>query len=150
MSETTPSALPTPRVEPRMAAGPVVAPTPAPARAPAPARRAVVQPASTTLRQDVLDGLLKALARNQAGESHGGSTWYAAIPGRIWFACKVLAMPVIIAGWLLDKAVSALVVGAAVLLWACWTGIIPDDQISAFMGQLGGRLLGIATKSGVL
>jgi hypothetical protein len=50
----------------------------------------------------------------------------------------------------LDKAVSALVIGAAVVIWAWWTQRIPDEQVSALLGQLGGRLLGIVSKAGVL
>jgi len=49
-------------------------------------------------------------------ESAAGTSWYAAVPGRVWFAARIVLAPLAVAGWVLDKAVSALVVGVAALL----------------------------------
>ena len=94
------------------------------------------------------DGTRQAILVESANA--GGPTWYGAIPGRLWFAGKVIALPFTIAGWVLDKAVSALVVGAAVVIWACFTQRIPDDQVSSFLAPIGGRLLAIISKAGML
>lgn len=76
--------------------------------------------------------------------------WVWRIPGRVWACLSLLWLPFKLFGWALEAAVNLCVLALVAAGWAWWTGKITDDQVSAVLGQLGARALGILAKSGVI
>lgn len=80
----------------------------------------------------------------------GEKPWWFAAP-RIALACLwLLFLPIRAITWVADAVIALAVLGFFAVGWMWLSGAIPDAVVTAFLGQLGERVLGLAKAAGAL
>lgn len=76
--------------------------------------------------------------------------WWGHTPSVVARCVQVAFMPLRLLAAAADAAVSLAFVGLGLSVYLWWTGIIADEAVAGFLGQVGNRLLGIVKSSGLI